>query len=130
MKRVETGPIQFGDSDWPGIFIRGDDAMYYSFALREALRELEKSFNDDFAIQATVRAPLEALIKLLHMCQISPNNPSHARIIPTNGRFVTRLSESEHKEACKIYNELKDQADPYALEKTIEYFLAKEEQDD
>lgn len=25
--RVETGPVQFGD-DWPGIFIRGDDAWW------------------------------------------------------------------------------------------------------
>lgn len=25
-RRVETAPIQFGD-DWPGIFIRGDDAL-------------------------------------------------------------------------------------------------------
>jgi hypothetical protein len=24
--RVETGPVQFGN-DWPGIFIRGDNAM-------------------------------------------------------------------------------------------------------
>ena len=27
--RVETGPIQFGN-DWPGIFVRGDDAFFYS----------------------------------------------------------------------------------------------------
>ena len=30
--RVETGPVQFGD-DWPGIFIRGDNAMWYRYAL-------------------------------------------------------------------------------------------------
>jgi hypothetical protein len=31
-ERVETGPIQFG-SDWPGIFIRGDNALHYAFLL-------------------------------------------------------------------------------------------------
>lgn len=29
--RVETGVVQFGD-DWPGVFIRGDNAAYYSMA--------------------------------------------------------------------------------------------------
>lgn len=31
--RVETGPVQFGD-DWPGVFIRGDNAAYYAMVLR------------------------------------------------------------------------------------------------
>lgn len=26
--RAETGPMKFGD-DWPGIFIRGDNAFFY-----------------------------------------------------------------------------------------------------
>jgi hypothetical protein len=26
-ERVETGPVQFGD-DWPGVFIRGDNAFW------------------------------------------------------------------------------------------------------
>lgn len=26
VKRVETGPLQIGD-DWPGVFIRGDNAL-------------------------------------------------------------------------------------------------------
>lgn len=30
--RVETGPVQFNE-DWPGVFIRGDRAMYYSMML-------------------------------------------------------------------------------------------------
>ncbi|MEN8764135.1 MAG: hypothetical protein ABF290_17120 [Thiogranum sp.] len=41
-ERVETGPVQFGD-DWPGIFIRGDNAAHYALMLsREdgTMREL------------------------------------------------------------------------------------------
>jgi hypothetical protein len=40
-KRVETGAIQFGD-DWPGLFIRGDEA----FALAMDLDALFKHFED------------------------------------------------------------------------------------
>ena len=35
-ERVETGPIMFGD-DWPGVFIRGDNAHYYAMALQTVL---------------------------------------------------------------------------------------------
>lgn len=35
--RVETGPTQFGD-DWPGIFIRGDDAMMYAMLLSSVIK--------------------------------------------------------------------------------------------
>lgn len=30
--RVETGVVQFGE-DWPGVFIRGDNAAMYALAL-------------------------------------------------------------------------------------------------
>jgi hypothetical protein len=35
--RVETGAVQFED-DWPGIFIRGEDAMVYYIHLGLALQ--------------------------------------------------------------------------------------------
>ena len=31
--RVSTGPVQFGD-DWPGVFIRGDEAAHMAAMLR------------------------------------------------------------------------------------------------
>ena len=36
MSRPETGPMQFGD-DWPGVFIRGDNAFGYAQALESIL---------------------------------------------------------------------------------------------
>lgn len=39
--RVETGVTQFG-YDWPGVFIRGDSAFGYSYALKHILQQLEK----------------------------------------------------------------------------------------
>ncbi len=38
--RVETGPVQFGD-DWPGIFIRGDNAFHYAINLSLALDKVQ-----------------------------------------------------------------------------------------
>lgn len=42
-KRVENGPVQFGD-DWPGIFLRGDHALFLAgnlHALSEFLKTLD-----------------------------------------------------------------------------------------
>ena len=41
--RAETGSMQFGNEDWPGVFIRGDDAAYYSMLLEQVLDAAEKS---------------------------------------------------------------------------------------
>lgn len=35
-ERPETAPMQFGD-DWPGLFIRGDNAVYIGRLLQEVL---------------------------------------------------------------------------------------------
>ena len=54
--RPETGPTQFGD-DWPGIFIRGDNAFFY-LKICEAL-----SANNPIA-----QGGLEGLKDLLQSC--------------------------------------------------------------
>jgi len=36
--RVETGPVQFGD-DWPGVFIRGDNAANCAMLLHAVITE-------------------------------------------------------------------------------------------
>lgn len=38
--RPETGSLQFGE-DWPGTFIRGDNAMYLAYSLEEIVREAQ-----------------------------------------------------------------------------------------
>jgi hypothetical protein len=40
--RVETGPTQFGE-DWPGVFIRGDNAMHFAMHLRNLLDGKDES---------------------------------------------------------------------------------------
>jgi hypothetical protein len=39
MARPETGPMQFGD-DWPGMFIRGDDAAWMAHSMLAAAQAL------------------------------------------------------------------------------------------
>ncbi len=57
--RVETGAVQFGD-DWPGTFIRGDNAMNYAVHLEAVL----KASQDAPAIsRAVVLSLLDDLIE-------------------------------------------------------------------
>ncbi len=45
LPRVETGPVQFG-KDWPGVFIRGDNAFMFASALRDKLEGKSCILND------------------------------------------------------------------------------------
>jgi hypothetical protein len=67
LNRLETGPIQVGD-DWPGIFIRGDNACWYSFLLKQLFSELkEKKFEPADPINYMA---LESLMNELGSCEI------------------------------------------------------------
>ena len=58
--RIETGPIQFGD-DWPGVFIRGDNAMHYAMLLTIALEH-------EIDADPLRKGVLRALARLLASC--------------------------------------------------------------
>lgn len=47
--RVESGAIQFGD-DWPGLFLRGDDAAYLSMAIECVLQGMQATGMNKLAI--------------------------------------------------------------------------------
>lgn len=59
-ERVETGAIRFG-TDWPGLFIRGDNAVWYHMALTSILEKPE--FKDK--LDLTERTALTSLISIL-----------------------------------------------------------------
>ena len=61
-ERVESGSLQFGD-DWPGVFLRGDDAGYYALQLEVALA----SVTDPLA-----RLVLEGLRQTLGWAVVGP----------------------------------------------------------
>jgi len=66
--RVETGPIQFGD-DWPGTFIRGDNAFAHAMNLQVALAALETS-GDAGKLVFTI-AGLKGLLSDLQSSRVS-----------------------------------------------------------
>ncbi len=63
-QRVETGPIQFGD-DWPGIFLRGDTALYFAYLLDN----IKHSQTDP-----VIELILENFAELLSSCDIRKQN--------------------------------------------------------
>ena len=61
-ERIETGPLQFG-KDWPGIFIRGDHALYYAMKLEELL-------NGDETLDPIDTITIQGLLDLLRSCHV------------------------------------------------------------
>ena len=49
--RAETGVVQF-DGDWPGVFLRGDDAMGYAMQLRATVQRLRDKKDADCSVIA------------------------------------------------------------------------------
>lgn len=43
--RVETGAVRFGD-DWPGLFVRGDVALYLAACIRTVLAAVPEGSSD------------------------------------------------------------------------------------
>ena len=62
--RVETGVTRFGD-DWPGIFIRGDNAFYFARCLRDYMDSVT---HDTFT--CFMDSQINNLIKILESCNI------------------------------------------------------------
>lgn len=65
--RMETGPLQFV-GDWPGIFIRGDQAAHFAFTLRRFIGSEPTVLDDDY-INWQV---LDGLVNTLESCIIQP----------------------------------------------------------
>jgi hypothetical protein len=62
--RPQTGPMQFGD-DWPGVFIRGDDALGYALAVRRAVERLAEVDSSSVDVSR-----LANLVELLGSCRV------------------------------------------------------------
>ena len=63
--RVETGTVIFGD-DWPGVFIRGDNACHFGFSLTTFL-ESPRAAN----MLPIERAIIKGLADTLMACDVS-----------------------------------------------------------
>jgi hypothetical protein len=60
--RVESGVLQFGD-DWPGVFVRGDDALVFAAALRETAQHIPAS-------ERVLLSQLAGLANILQACSV------------------------------------------------------------
>jgi hypothetical protein len=65
-ERVQTGKMQF-ENDWPGIFIRGDDALNYAAAIRILFAAGEFR---DLEPDGGCRSTLSELAELLESCRV------------------------------------------------------------
>jgi len=59
-ERAETGPVQFGD-DWPGVFIRGDNAHHYALIIERLLQAIGQGFQE--SIDRTVLQDLAQMLR-------------------------------------------------------------------
>ena len=66
--RIETGPLKFPD-DWPGVFIRGDEALGYAGELRVLLAGVEKRAAKLPQDEGSARVRIEQLAALLESCR-------------------------------------------------------------
>ena len=108
--RVETGPVQFGDGDWPGIFIRGDNAFGYAMELQSAIAKMPECIE---------KMQMKWLCELLRSCRASerPINNSVSIKPPEKIKIPTIDGEIEI-EAMKFTEENKDQV--YSWAKSIQ----------
>lgn len=69
------GPIQFGD-DWPGIFLRGDNAAYLAFLLRSVINQ------DGGPLHPITKVALEGYIEALAGCIVRPTTAESSHASP------------------------------------------------
>lgn len=82
LDRVETGPIQFED-DWPGVFIRGDNAAGFSMSLSNMLEKYKKTDPKD-------RIDIARIEGLINVLRSSLFNNMDSEKIVTETRVVKR----------------------------------------
>jgi hypothetical protein len=66
--RVATGPLKFRD-DWPGVFIRGDEALGYAGKLRVLLVGAEKRASELTQDEIAAWMRVQQLADLLESCR-------------------------------------------------------------
>lgn len=82
--RPETGQMQFGD-DWPGVFIRGDNAAHYMLTLRQALSAPD--------LHPLTRMTLEGLCGLLAGSNVHSAEYKRANVQHVTGATIAPLTD-------------------------------------
>lgn len=98
--RVETGPVQFGD-DWPGVFIRGDNAFGYAMALRAFLHGV-----------LFYREQVIDLLDLLLSCNLSLTEEDRQRIIDSYRAHESKVNDL--REIVDLQRQIEDREKQHA----------------
>jgi hypothetical protein len=72
--RPATGAVQIGD-DWPGIFIRGDEALAYASKLKFLISTLEARVHQLSEAEVAAWARVQELADLLESCRVTRPEP-------------------------------------------------------
>lgn len=75
--KLRTGPIAFG-SDWPGVFIRGDDALSYAVTLRALFAEADGRAADLSQEELRAWMQVKELADLLWSCRAKERSQAGA----------------------------------------------------
>ncbi len=69
-RRIETGPLQVND-DWPGVFIRGDNALHYAAQLQHLLDMIDvKDSEMILSSEMITKAVITGLLCDLQSCNM------------------------------------------------------------
>ena len=85
--RVESGPLQIND-DWPGFFIRGDNAGWYEMILNQSIHAIENKES----VPRTNLTILKNLANNLNSCIVKSHSDS----------TTSNLSDSLHLDCNDI----------------------------
>ena len=77
-ERVETGPVQFND-DWPGVFIRGDNALWIAMCLEQYMTAVEKGEELGWTSTLEIKNLLH-LLRGSHISNIVEDNDDDADV--------------------------------------------------
>lgn len=88
--RAETGPMSFGD-DWPGVFVRGDNAFAYAMSLDSLI----KAIDDGEEAQAIDVAVVKGLVVLLTCSMVKGGQP------PIDLQKMKAWAQARAEESCQ-----------------------------
>jgi len=111
MARIETGIYSFGE-DWPGYFIRGDQAIYLAETIADILTLIDAVKPDSDAADKQ-RLSIHKQTLMAHMVNMQMVNTAH----PAHTESLTKLKDMENvtihetntkEEWCELQKEFVD----------------------
>lgn len=88
-ERVESGAIKFGD-DWPGLFLRGDDAFAHSLNINTVWQHLKRIYEKQ-------NMPFDLYLAMLQLAGVSDDIQGE---VVCGGRIAPEISGEVRIKLC------------------------------